>query len=106
MEPKPAPPKVKPKKKIISFGTGPAADWKLIFLSAASLLIILAAVDAAVYLRIRTAEGPTVAADESRTLNLDALRREVLYYQNRQGQLDKILKGTSTPLNIPADPSL
>ena len=100
-----ATPIAKAPKRRFSLGSGPAADWKLIFLCGVLLLIAFAAIDALIFVRFRSEEPAAASSDGSRTLDLDALRKTTSYYQNKKAQFDKIVGGTATG-TIPADPSL
>ncbi len=101
------------KKKTLKFklphfhrGTGPAADWKIIFLSAAALIVILTLINTFVYFSVVRQATPEVSDGEGQdnlTLNLDLLQKTAAYYQARQEVFVRIISGSGTNAE---DPSL
>ena len=90
-------------KKYFIFHAGPEGDWRIIFLSTVALALILTLVNLSFFFLVKDEDrGDADVLSQSRTLNLDVIRRTTSYYQGKKAVLEQVLSGTTTP----ADPSL
>lgn len=90
--------------RIFGFGTGPEADWKIIFISFAILAVVVIAFSIFMFREIGrgdifVTEAP--GAQEEQILDTSLLKETVLYYQNKALELKKLK--SSTPSDT--DPS-
>jgi hypothetical protein len=91
--------------RLFGFGTSPEVDWKIIFMSAVVLGVLLIALSAYIFIKIDKAELFAIeqSADQSeKTLDTKALKEVVSYYQNKAIEFEKIKNSVTAS----TDPSL
>ena len=76
-----------------TFGTGPEADWKIIFISAITLVVL--AITLSIYMYIKIDKGEIFTIDktkegEKHVLNIDLLKETVSYYQDKYLKFESI----------------
>ena len=97
---------IRKKGSLFGFGTGPQADWKIIFMTGASLVVLVTLANALIFVKVDKGEIFVVEAPEllgERGLNLNTLRETVGYYNSKALELERIKSATSTRL---VDPSI
>lgn len=87
------------------FGTGPEADWKVIFVSTLILTAFVGALNIIMFIGIDKGEIFVIdePAEVENTFDINKLRETSLYYQNKAQEFDKIVRGVRPAL---VDPSL
>jgi|SRR3989338_7295529 len=91
--------------RFLGFGTSPEADWKIIFISALLLAVLVIVLSVFIFIKIDKGEIFVVeklVGEKKNTLDLNVLRETVSYYQNKALEFESI-KNTKTPS---VDPSL
>src|SRR3989344_8024737 len=86
----------KGKGSLIRFGSGPEADWKLIVISAITLVILVSALNVWMFVKINEGEAFEIeesAEETEATLDLKKLRATIEYYQNKEVEFEKIRSG-------------
>lgn len=91
--------------RLFGFGTGPEADWKIIFISSTILVVLI--IISSVFVFIKVYQGTVFTAEKSavqekKVLDIAFLRETVSYYQNKMLEFEKI-KSVVAPST---DPSL
>ncbi len=91
--------------RFLGFGTSPEADWKIIFVSAVVLAILIIILSVFMFIKIDKGEIFVVkrlAEEKEKILDITVLRETVSYYQNKALEFERIKK-----VKAPAvDPSL
>jgi hypothetical protein len=91
--------------RIFGFGTSPAADWKIIFVSTLLLAVSVIALSTFIFIKIDKGEIFVVeksTEEKGKTLNIPLLKEIVTYYQGKAREFERI-KGLVVPA---VDPSL
>jgi len=91
--------------RVFSLGTGPEADWKIIFSVTAALSILVIILNSFMFIKIDKGEIFIVEqsmSEREELLDTELLKETVSYYQNRALEFERIKReGVST-----SDPSL
>jgi hypothetical protein len=90
--------------RFFSFGTSPAADWKIILITSAFLALLLTAFNVFIFIMIDKGEifsGETMPQERA-TLDIRELRETVRYYQGKALQFENLKRATSTTLPDPS----
>lgn len=90
---------------LFGFGLSPEADWKVIFVSTVTLIVIVSMLNIFMFLRVDRGGLSREEALESEvpSLDLESLKGAVNYYQNKSKEFERIRNGTVT---VVVDPSL
>ena len=92
--------------KIFGFGTSPEADWRIIFISAIILVVLVIAFSIFMFRQTNQTDIFTpddLGVPEGQILDTSVLRETILYYQNKESEFGRI---KNSALLVPADPSL
>jgi hypothetical protein len=91
--------------RLFSFGTSPEADWKVIFVSALILGVLIILLSVFIFIKIDKGEIFVVKQstnENSKTLDITLLKETVSHYQSKAREFEQ-LKNTVIPA---VDPSL
>ncbi|MBI2674051.1 MAG: hypothetical protein HYX23_02095 [Candidatus Zambryskibacteria bacterium] len=91
--------------RVFGWGASPEADWKIIFISTAALIVLIVILSVFMFRQIDKegifiTEKPT--GQEKRALDTSLLKETVLYYQQKALELKKVKESVFKT----ADPSL
>lgn len=88
------------------WGDSPDADWKTIFLLTITFIVIVSVWNVVTYFKVK-GEILTFEEDsgETLTLDLEALRDTVRYYESKSIEFERIKEGSSTNTAV-TDPSV
>ncbi len=86
-------------------GKSPEADWKIIFLSTASLVLAVVALSAFMFVKVSKGEIFTLETEtpaEERTLSTSRLERAAEYYSLKASEFERLISAPASSV----DPSL
>lgn len=85
------------------FGTGPEADWKIIFIATSVLALLIIALSIFMFIKIDKREifvSDKSSEPSQRTLDTARLKETILYYQNKALEFERI-KNSATLITTP-----
>lgn len=92
-------------KKYLVFGKSPEGDWKTIFITTATFIVLMSLLN--IYMFIQVNNGGFMSTEEegeqTKNIDISVLRETLSYYQLKTSAFEDIFSGTTTPI---VDPSI
>ncbi len=93
-------------KKYLTLGRSPESDWKIIFMAAIILAVLVSVLNVHMFIKVSRGEFSDVfeaGESESETLDREVLRSTVSRYRGKEAAFRRIINSESVPV---VDPSI